>query len=112
VLTPAGVACTDTDGNACTAAKCDGAGACDQSVSKVAGTACPDTDGNACTFAECDGAGTCVQNVFAPPGTVCADTDGNQCTQAACTGGTCVQDFFVRNCTLPAVCNPATGSCQ
>jgi cysteine-rich repeat protein len=109
---PAGAACTDTDNNSCTAAQCDGNGFCDQNVFKVVGTGCTDTDGNPCTSAQCDGSGTCVQSVLTPTGTLCPDTDANGCTQAACDTGACQQDFFVRHCTLPAVCNSTNGQCE
>jgi cysteine-rich repeat protein len=109
---PVGTACTDTDGNGCTAAQCDANGNCDQTVPEPAGTACTDTDGNGCTAAQCTGAGICDQTVLKATGTLCTDTDGNLCTRAACNTGTCVQDFFVRQCTLPATCNTGTGQCQ
>ena len=113
-FTAAGAPCADTDGNGCTVAQCDGAGTCNQSVFSAAGTPCADTDGNACTVPQCDGAGTCNQSAaFTAAGTPCPDTDQNQCTHAGCDGaGTCAQAYFVRNCTLPATCNPTNGLCQ
>src|SRR5439155_1614063 len=67
--------CTDSDGNACTTAGCNGAGVCDQNhVSKT----CPGAD-------QCNGgcdatSGKCTPKVSTP----CTDTDGNVCTIAGC----------------------------
>jgi hypothetical protein len=77
-LTPASTACTDTDGNICTIAGCDGAsGACDQGhILTPTSTPCPDTDGNPGTTAGCDGAGTCDQLHLSPSGAFLSMTDG------------------------------------
>jgi cysteine-rich repeat protein len=113
VLQPTSTTCTDSDGNDCTQARCDGAGACDQNgIVRADGSTCTDSDGNSCTRAQCS-SGVCDQTVLLAPGTICTETDGNLCTTPGCDGaGTCDQNFFVRNCTLPAVCNPSTGQCQ
>jgi hypothetical protein len=64
------------------------------------------------TLARCSG-GACNQGVLTELGQPCPDVDGNACTDAACdASGTCDQGFFVRNCTSPQVCDPATGLCQ
>ena len=69
--------CTDTDGNVCTTAGCDGAGNCDQGhISAPASDPCPDTDNNECTTAGCTGAGACDQkHILQPVGTIC-EIDG------------------------------------
>jgi cysteine-rich repeat protein len=112
-LQPATVGCTDTDGNDCTLARCNGAGGCNQTgFTQPDGTACTDTDGNVCTHAQCN-AGLCDQTVHQPVGTLCPDIDGDACDRAGCDeNGLCAQDFFVRNCNNPEVCNPATGVCE
>jgi cysteine-rich repeat protein len=111
---------TDTDGNPCTAPRCDGAGTCTQN-GFLPGAVCPDTDGNVCTSARCDGAGSCDQNgFFAPNTTSCPDTDGDACTVPMCDGnGTCNQTAVIQPdgspcvdkdgnaCTLPR-CNAGT----
>ena len=107
--------CLDSDGNVCTGARCDGAGGCDQNgFFELTTKVCPDTDGNDCTQARCNGGGGCNQlGIIRADGSSCGDTDGNACTQAACDGAAvCEQDFFVRNCTSPETCNPATGECE
>jgi hypothetical protein len=60
--------CTDTDGNDCTEAACDGMGFCNQEHILPDGKPCADTDGNQCTEARCDGFGTCDQDICAPDG--------------------------------------------
>lgn len=113
-----GVACTDTTPADCKAAKCNGAGACNQTFTNAAdGTGCgdgvcneclagactatPDTivgpgctaDSNACTFDYCNGAGAC----YHPPktGASCDDGDpcsyGDQCNASAACLGTKVE---------------------
>jgi hypothetical protein len=112
--------CDDTDGNACTNAGCDGAGACDQNhMMAPVSTSC-DADDSLCTIDHCDGAGECVKLddvvcqpvvppceggqlcdpesgmcVNQPDGAAsepCQDTDGNACTSAGCDGtGACDQ---------------------
>jgi cysteine-rich repeat protein len=113
VLEPPTTPCTDLDSNECTHAHCNGSGACNQlAVVDVDGTPCSDFDGNGCTAAQCNG-GTCDQSVAVPVGTFCPDSDLDQCTRAGCDeDGICAQDFFVRNCTLPDVCEPSTGICE
>src|SRR6266478_2087187 len=60
--------CSDTDGNLCTTAGCDGQGNCDHGVCvqthmfASSSTPCADTDGNNCTTAGCNGQGVCDQN--------------------------------------------------
>src|SRR5437667_7743197 len=67
--------CSDTDGNACTTAGCDGQGDCDQNhMTKP----CPPAD-------ECNGVcdsttGKCTPKTSTP----CTDSDGNTCTTAGC----------------------------
>ncbi len=98
-LKPASTVCTDTDGNVCTTAGCDGvSGACDQNhVDAPASTPCPDTDGDSCTTSGCDGLGACDQgHAQAPASTLCTDTDGNACTTAGCDGvGGCDQNHVL-----------------
>src|SRR5438876_1150878 len=116
--------CSDTDGNACTTAGCDGQGNCDQNhVAKQCppadecngvcdtttgkctpktSTPCTDSDGNTCTTAGCEISptnaelGVCVQtHMFASNSAACADTDGNNCTTAGCNGqGVCDQNHL------------------
>src|SRR6266568_1331776 len=105
--------CTDTDGNTCTTAGCEGSdtnaepGVCVQThLFASNSTPCADSDGNACTTAGCDGQGVCDQNHGSKvcPGadecnqgcdttsgqctpqasTPCTDSDGNTCTTAGC----------------------------
>jgi hypothetical protein len=92
--------CTDNDGNVCTVAGCDGAGACDQQHVLPDSTPCPDT-GNACAVAGCDGAGNCDQtHVPAQDSTPCDDSDGNVCTVAGCDGaGNCDQQHTLPDST-------------
>src|SRR5213596_3360447 len=127
--------CTDSDGNACTTAGCDGQGVCDQNhSSKVCpgadqcnggcdttsgkctpqtSTPCTDTDGNTCTTAGCEvsGAnpelGVCVQtHLFASNSTPCADSDNNPCTTAGCNGqGVCEQNHSSKVCPGADQCN-------
>jgi cysteine-rich repeat protein len=113
VLEPPTTPCPDTDTNECTHAHCNGGGICNQiAVVDVDGTPCFDFDGNGCTVAQCTG-GSCDQSIAVPVGTFCLDSDLDQCTRAGCDElGACAQDFFVRNCTLPDVCEPSSGICQ
>jgi cysteine-rich repeat protein len=113
ILQPTTTACAEADGNDCTQARCDGAGVCIQTAIVLAdGATCGDTDGNACTRALC-ATGACAQGNALAAGALCPEGDGDQCTTAGCDGaGTCDQDFFVRNCTLPLVCNSTTGACE
>ena len=101
-LKQASTACTDTDGNVCTTAGCDGVSSeCDQNhMPTPESTPCPDYDGNECTQAGCDGLGTCEQlHVLEPDSTPCPDTDGNPGTTAGCDGfGTCDQLHIVTTC--------------
>lgn len=112
-LAPVTTSCPDTDGNECTSARCDGAGTCTQTgFVSPNGTFCIDTDGNVCTNAKCQG-GSCLQNFNVAVGTSCPDSDGNACDQPGCDeSGLCAQDFYIRNCDFPDVCNPGTGICQ
>jgi len=119
---PASTVCTDTDGNPCTVAGCDGAGSCDQNhILAPPSTVCADTDDNECTTAGCNGNGICDQtHVLVPDSTVCADTDGNACTTAGCNGlGTCDQNHVVvtcpgstGQCDAGEACDPADGLCK
>src|SRR5438876_114298 len=116
--------CSDTDGNLCTTAGCDGQGNCDQNhmtkpcpaadecngvcdtttgkCTPKTSTPCTDSDGNTCTTAGCEidptnsDHGVCVQtHMFASSSTPCADTDGNNCTTAGCNGqGVCDQNHM------------------
>jgi len=113
-LAPAGTICANTNDPGCTSAKCDGSGACVQNaVVQPNGTACSSvTDSNPCTTGQC-AAGVCDPNVAVLAGVACPPTDTDLCTSAACDGNrNCVDNFFVRNCTLPEVCNPSTGNCE
>ena len=113
IFQPTTTVCSESDGNSCTQPRCDGAGVCDQVAIVLAdGAGCAETDGNPCTQPLCSG-GACGQGNPVGAGTICSEGDGNQCTTAACNGaGACDQNFFVRNCTPPQVCNPANGVCQ
>jgi hypothetical protein len=112
-LAPVTTPCGDIDGNECTSARCNGAGACSQTgVVSADHTACSDTDGNVCTVAQCIG-GSCNQSVAVPLGTACPNVDLNECNQPGCDeNGVCAQNFYVRNCSLGEICQPATGICQ
>jgi len=90
-VAPPGTLCTDTDGDVCTQAACDGAGNCDQNAIGLSGAPCPDTDDNVCTTAFCLFGG-CNQVDLEGP---CPDTDGNECTRATCLQGLCIQNFPV-----------------
>ena len=82
-----GVLCIDTDGNACTIARCDDE-ECDQTDAlQPEDTACPDTDGNVCTVPSCNAAGDCSQSRSRPSGTECTDPSGQR---GLCDGGVCV----------------------
>jgi len=64
---PASTQCSDTDGNVCTIAGCDGFGGCDQShILEPLGTPC-EADGDLCTNDQCDGGGSC----FSVGGVIC-----------------------------------------
>src|SRR5206468_1478983 len=114
---PASTPCTDTDGNACTTAGCDGHGVCSQSHQEKRGP--PDT--NECTDdPPCNPqTGTC-EHPPKPASTPCTDTDGNACTTAGCDGrGVCDQSHLVKTCppdtnecTDDPPCNPQTGTCE
>jgi hypothetical protein len=69
VITPGeeSTPCTDTDGNVCTVAGCDDAGACDQDHIFPDSTPCTDIDGDDSTVAGCDGAGMCDQEHIVVP---------------------------------------------
>lgn len=112
-LAPVTTSCPDTDGNECTSARCDGGGSCTQTGSVLPdGSFCTDIDGNVCTTARC-AAGSCSQSIHVPLGTTCPDGDGDDCNQPGCDeSGLCAQDFYIRNCDFPEVCNPGTGICQ
>src|SRR5437870_3761911 len=127
--------CSDTDGNACTTAGCDGPGNCDQNhnaggwppadecngvcdttsgkCTPKTSTPCTDSDGNTCTTAGCEISptnpelGVCVQtHMFASNSTPCADTDGNLCTTAGCNGsGVCDQNHSAKVCPAADECN-------
>src|SRR5438876_7538392 len=131
--------CSDTDGNFCTTAGCDGQGNCDQNhmtktcppadqcngvcdtitgkCTPKTSTPCTDTDGNACTTAGCELSptnpelGVCVQtHMFASNSTPCADTDNNACTTAGCNGqGTCDQNHMQIQSTSNCA-NPLVGA--
>lgn len=112
-MQPSTTHCTETDGNPCTTALCNGLGSCSQTgFTSPDGTPCPDSDANVCTHAFCE-SGTCDQSIHATIGTSCPDIDGDACNLSGCDeNGTCAQDFFVRNCNLPEICDPFTGTCQ
>src|SRR5207247_6719622 len=67
--------CTDTDGNACTTAGCNGHGVCDQNHgSKV----CPPAD-------QCNKGCDTTSGKWTPQAsTPCTDTEGDPCTTAGC----------------------------
>ncbi len=114
--------CTDTDGNACTAAGCTGSvgGAflgCDQN--HVVTVCTPDA--NDCTNdPPCNPATGLCEHPNTPDSTPCGDTDGDACTDAGCNGsGTCDQVHIATVCTPDAnpctddpPCNPANGLCE
>src|SRR6185295_19413422 len=79
----ASTTCTDTDGNACTQAGCDGAGNC---VQNHMTTVCT-PDSNECTDdLPCDTATGLCNHPPKADSTPCTDTDGNACTTAGCNG--------------------------
>jgi len=94
---PDSTPCTDSDGNACTTAGCDGHGVCDQSHQvKI----CP-PDANECTEdLPCNpGTGSC-DHPPKPSSTPCTDTDGSSCTTAGCDGqGVCNQAYLMCSTT-------------
>ena len=101
---PASTPCTDTDGNACTTAGCDGRGVCDQS--HLVKTCPPDT--NECTDdPPCNPqTGTC-EHPPKPASTPCTDTDGNACTTAGCDGnGVCSQTHVM--CATTSTTTPTS----
>ena len=112
-LKPSTATCLDNDGLECTVAHCDGAGGCSQTgFVKANGTPCTDNDSNVCTTARCQGT-LCAQNFPVALGTPCGDTDNNDCNQPGCDeSGDCAQNFYVRQCEVPLLCNPSNGVCQ
>ena len=114
---PSSTPCADSDGNGCTTAGCDGAGACDQGHQVTVCT----PDANDCTAdPPCNpGTGLC-EHPPTPSSTPCVDSDGNACSTAGCDGaGACDQGHQVTVCTPDAnictddpLCNPGTGLCD
>jgi len=121
-FTPDSTPCTDTDGNLCTTAGCDGAGNCDQGHIPVVcpgdecagqcnpgtglcepvqnSTPCTDVDGNPCTIAGCEN-GFCIQAHILPDSTPCPDI-GNECATAGCDGaGNCDQNHVPEQDSTP-----------
>src|SRR5262245_59040278 len=113
---PNSTPCTDTDGDACTHAGCNGAGVCDQ----VHMTTVCNPDTNDCTDEPPCNPGTGLRtHPPKPDSTPGADPDNNQCTTAGCNGsGVCDQNHQVTTCPSDNnectndVCNPANGQCQ
>ncbi len=90
--------CTDTDGNVCTIAGCDGEGACDQNHMLPDSTPCDPANpaDPQCATPGCDGLGACDPlHMTAANSDLCDDIDGNVCTIAGCDGvGACDQDHI------------------
>src|SRR2546428_14010873 len=93
------VPCPDSEGNACTTAGCNGAGACDQKhVSKT----CPGAD-------QCNGGCDTTSGRGTPKGsTAGTEKEGNGCTNAGCEGSPaktgpagCVRNHKVRDDSTP-----------
>jgi hypothetical protein len=88
---PDSTPCTETDGNACTTAGCDGNGTCDQNHQTKtcpAPTECQDSNTCDTTTGDCVPTNT-------PDSTPCGDIDGQACTTAGCDGsGTCDQNHM------------------
>ena len=80
-------ACTDSDGNACTAAGCE-AGVCVQAHNTTTCT----PDNNECTSdPACNPATGACDHPPVDDSTPCTDNDGVACTTAGCEAGSCVQ---------------------
>ena len=112
---PDSTPCTDSDGNACTAAGCE-AGQCVQT--HMTTTCQPDS--NECTNdLACDPSTGLCPHPPKPDSTPCTDSDGNACTAAGCEAGQCVQTHVTttcqpdtNECTNDLACDPATGACN
>ena len=94
---PDSTPCTDTDGNACTTAGCDGHGVCNQNHQVE--TCTPDT--NECTDdPPCNPHTGMCDHPPKPSSTPCTDTDGSSCTTAGCDGqGVCNQAHLMCSTT-------------
>ncbi|MFH0799628.1 MAG: hypothetical protein V2A66_05535 [Pseudomonadota bacterium] len=104
-----GAACTDSDGNFCTSAKCS-AGACRQDYETKAGCECQPRETRTKGTEPCLGTQTCNADgkwgsilYSSTDGRSCIDSDGDICTVARCSSGACRQDYETKE---GCVCQP------